>query len=115
MWLEEIGLPPQNMMTILGSIVNINKEDLHFDNELQKEWEKLLQPRHGFSNLHILIDCFIFQQKWASQKSNHLRPIYHKQTSNYGKPKNAWEPIGSGLSNWELKLSTFLSNLMVVA
>ena len=37
MWLEEIGLPPQNMMTILGSIVKINREGLHFDNELQKE------------------------------------------------------------------------------
>ena len=33
MWLEEIGLTPQNMITIVDSIVNIIREGLHFDNE----------------------------------------------------------------------------------
>lgn len=48
----------------------------------QKFEEKSLPPGFGFANHHVLIVCFIYQEKRASRgrKFNHLRPIYFTNT-----------------------------------
>jgi hypothetical protein len=78
---REIGLHAQTMLTILGSIVNINwdrsiwslneHKNLHFDNEkdihmssenLRGKW---LWAWFGYANQFALIACFISYEKWA--------------------------------------------------
>ena len=88
----EIGLHARNMYTILGSIVNIFGVDL-YDHLMStriftliinkiligapKNMRNGLQPHFGFANYLLLIICFIWHhEKWASWRSDHLRPIY---------------------------------------
>ena len=90
-WLQErkrhvfkIGLLAQNMITITGSIVNINGGDpfahlmstgiftLIMNNIfvwVQKIMRKWLRHQFGFANHFVLLTCLISQEKWASWKT----------------------------------------------
>ena len=90
---ERHGIACLDMITVLGSIVNIirgggNVNDHlvsmkistlivnEFSYNLQRFWAKWLRPWFGNANHLVLIVCFISSKKRASRKNNHLKPIY---------------------------------------
>jgi hypothetical protein len=49
---------------------------IRYSYKLWKEWGQWICPRFEFANHLVLFLCFISLLKWASWKSNHLRPTY---------------------------------------
>ena len=64
---KEIGLRAQNMLTILGSIINIVGGPIWPLSE-HKNWNKWLQARFRFAKHLVLIACFISYRKWVRRE-----------------------------------------------